>query len=79
MVKDNWLLVVIDVVIMVDYMQKAYIEVIQNHFFRNNSCKLELIGMKFYKKMSSQLACFSANFWRLAPTERKMAAKKRIL
>jgi len=35
---------------LLDYMPKAYIAVIYNHFFGNNPSKQEPIGVKFYMK-----------------------------
>jgi len=42
-------------------MPKAYIVVAQNRLFSNNSGKLDLIGTKFYRGTSAQVACSPAN------------------
>jgi len=57
-------------------MLKTYSAVVRNHFFANNSGKLEPIGTKLYRETSAQVTCSRANFCRPLPNGRKMAAKK---
>jgi len=54
-------------------MLNAYIAVLQDHFFGNNSGKLEPIGTKFYRETSAQVELSPANFWCPVPNGHKIA------
>jgi len=57
-------------------MQKAYTVFVQNHFFKNNSGKLEPIWTKLYKKTCGRVARSPGNFGDLRLTAQNGAENK---